>query len=93
MLCQTVRKGNECFLMKASGCSFFGGSCKPVIDKCEGCAKIITYNSENYCSSFPDPASRWQNGTCNMATHIKRDVEQIKKKINPLKASKKGIRS
>ncbi|MBN2706671.1 MAG: PxxKW family cysteine-rich protein [Deltaproteobacteria bacterium] len=93
MICQTVRKGNECFLMKSSGCSYMGGSCKSVIDKCEGCAKIISYNEQNYCSCFPDPDTRWQNGTCTMATHIKRDVEQIKKKINPLKASKKGIRS
>ena len=93
MICQTVRNGNECFLMKSNGCSFVGGSCKTVVESCEGCAKIVAYNDENYCSCFPDPSVKWQNGTCNMATHVKRDVEQIKKKINPLKASKKGIRS
>jgi len=92
MLCQTVRKGNECFLMKASGCSYEGGSCKAVIDKCDGCAKVTEYDGEKFCLCFPDPANQWSNGTCTMATHIKRDVEQIKKKINPLKASKKGIR-
>ncbi|NPA25049.1 MAG: hypothetical protein GXO34_04395 [Deltaproteobacteria bacterium] len=93
MICQTVRKGSECFLMKADGCSFIGGSCKPIIDKCEGCAKITEVDDAKYCICYPDPESRWFNGTCTMATHIKRDVEQIKKKINPLKASKKGIRS
>ena len=93
MICQTVRKGNECFLMKTSGCSFAGGSCKPIIDKCEGCAKICVVDGKSYCLCYPDPESRWFNETCTMATHIKRDVEQIKKKINPLKASKKGIRN
>ena len=93
MICQTIKKGNECFLMKANGCSFADGSCKPIIDKCEGCAKISVVDEKNYCICFPDPENRWSSGTCTMATHIKRDVEQIKKKINPLKASKKGIRS
>lgn len=93
MICQTIRKGNECFLMKANGCSFADGSCKPIIDKCEGCAKVTVVDEKTYCLTYPDPASRWLTGTCTMATHIKRDVEQIKKKINPLKASKKGIRS
>ena len=93
MICQTVRKGNECFLMKASGCSFADGSCKPIIKKCEGCGKVSVVDEKSYCLSYPDPESRWLTGTCTMATHIKRDVEQIKKKINPLKASKKGIRS
>ena len=93
MNCETVRKGNECFLMKASGCSFAGGSCKPIIDKCEGCAKITVVDEKSYCLCYPDPGNRWFSGVCTMATHIKRDVEQIKKKINPLKASKKGIRS
>ena len=79
--------------MKASGCSFPGGSCKPIIESCEGCGKITEVDGTKYCLSYPDPQSRWVAGTCNLATHIKRDVEQIKKKINPLKASKKGIRS
>ncbi|MCK5680163.1 PxxKW family cysteine-rich protein [bacterium] len=93
MICQTVKKGNDCFLMKSSGCSFADGSCNPIVDKCEGCAKITDFDDKKYCLSYPDPEIRWIAGTCNLATHIKRDVEQIKKKINPLKASKKGIRS
>jgi len=93
MICQTVKKGTDCFLMKASGCSFPGGSCKPITESCEGCGKITEVDGTKYCLSYPDPESRWVAGTCNLATHIKRDVEQIKKKINPLKASKKGIRS
>ncbi len=93
MICQTVKKGTDCFLMKANGCSFTGGSCKPIIEKCDGCNKITEVDNVKYCLSYPDPESRWIAGTCNLATHIKRDVEQIKKKINPLKASKKGIRS
>lgn len=93
MICQTVKKGIDCFLMKSDGCSFVGGSCKPIIEKCDGCKKVMDVDDKKYCLSYPDPESRWVSGTCNLATHIKRDVEQIKKKINPLKASKKGIRS
>jgi hypothetical protein len=79
--------------MKADGCCFIDGSCKPIVEQCDGCAKVTEVGDSKYCTCYPDPESRWFNGTCTMATHIKRDVEQIKKKINPLKASKKGIRS
>ncbi|MBN2642837.1 MAG: PxxKW family cysteine-rich protein [Victivallales bacterium] len=79
--------------MKSKGCSYMGGSCKPIVEQCAGCAKITEVEGVSYCLCFPEPESKWLNGTCTMATHVKRDVEQIKKKINPLKASKKGIRS
>ncbi len=90
MICTTVRKDSECFFMKKSGCTFNGGSCSPITEKCEGCNKIIEFSSKNYCSSVPGPDSKWRNGICNMASHVK--VEEVKKvqKLNPIKASKRG---
>ena len=90
MICQTVRKGHECFLMKSDGCSAKDGECYPIIDKCQGCAKVVDVEGQEYCLTYPYPEAKWQGGICVMATHVKRNVEEIKQKINPLKASKRG---
>jgi hypothetical protein len=92
MICETVRKGQECFLMKSSGCSYKDGKCYPVVEQCQGCARVVSVGDQQYCLSYPKPAAKWAGGTCVMATHVKRNVEEIKKKINPLKASKRGTR-
>ncbi len=89
MLCQTVKAGFECAFMSKKGCSFFNGSCQKIIDKCEGCGKIMEYESGKYCKVYPDPSSKWQNGRCPTATHIKLEIQETQK-INPLKASKRS---
>jgi len=91
MICQTVRKGHECFLMRSAGCSAKYGECYPIIDKCQGCAKVVDVEGQKYCLTYPYPEAKWQSGICVMATHVKRNVEEIKQKINPLKASKRGV--
>ncbi len=90
MLCTTVRKENECVFMKKKGCSYEGGSCLSIVEKCEGCKRITEFESEKYCLSAPDPYVKWKYGICNMATHVKVTVEKTKQKINPIKASKRG---
>lgn len=90
MVCQTVRLNQECTFMTKNGCGFFGGSCQPIIDKCENCGKIIEHESKKYCSVYPNPASKWLNGKCPMATHIKLELNENSQKINPLKASKRS---
>ena len=92
MLCTTVKEGFECVFMTKKGCSFNGGSCHPIIDKCEGCNRVIEYSSEKYCMMYPDPASKWVVGSCPSATHIKKDKSEEVQKINPLKASKRNNR-
>lgn len=76
--------------MAKSGCTFNGGTCHTVIEKCYGCEFIVGSNGSAYCKSFADPASKWLFGLCNMATHVERKSAQEEKKINPLKASKKA---
>jgi len=67
------------------------GSCHEIVEKCEGCGKIIMDTDKKYCSVYPDPASKWSMGGCRTATHIKKTVaEQAQQKINPLKASKRA---
>ena len=91
MVCQTVKKGIECFFMTQKGCQFNGGSCHPIIERCEGCQRIQDLSSGRYCLVFPDPSAKWRLGQCNMATHLSKDNNRKKnKKINPLKASKRG---
>lgn len=90
MLCQTVKTGFECAFMSKKGCGFFNGSCQKIIDKCEGCGKIMEYESGKYCKVYPDPSSKWQNGKCPTATHVKLEIQETTQKINPLKASKRA---
>lgn len=92
MLCTTVRNNIECPFMKKQGCSYEGGVCKPIVEKCEGCNRITEFSSEKYCLSAPEPDVKWKNGNCNLATHVVNVVVEKKQKINPIKASKRGSR-
>lgn len=89
MICTTVRKGDECVFMGSAGCTFNGGACNPIIEQCEGCQRIVECETGKFCTAAPDPAMKWKNGNCNLATHIKVVVETKKQKINPIKASKR----
>ena len=90
MVCVTLRQGHECIFMSNKGCQYNGGSCHTIVDQCDGCQRTQEYPTGRYCMSFPDPALKWKNGSCNMATHIKVDGAQGTKKLNPLKASKRS---
>lgn len=92
MVCQTIKAGTACVFMTKKGCGFNGGSCYQIIDKCEGCAKILEHPTGKYCMVYPDPASKWAVGGCSAATHLKKAIAGEDQKINPLKASKRGGR-
>ena len=89
MICSTVKEGEECVFMASTGCNYNGGSCKPVVEACEGCSRIKEYGNGRYCTAAPDPAVKWKNGNCNVATHIKVEAAGKKQKVNPIKASKR----
>lgn len=92
MICETIKRGVECVFMKKTGCSYNGGRCYPIVDKCEGCSRITEFPSGKYCSSFTEPVLKWLKGNCPMATHVKKVVEEPnQKKLNPLKASKRSM--
>ncbi len=88
MVCQTVKKGEECFFMQSQGCSYNGGSCYPIVEQCNGCNKIKDYTGSQYCTSYPQPENKWKGGKCNFATHVKHETRKDKV-VNALKASKR----
>ena len=93
MECQTIRPGTECFFWKKNGCSFSDGRCSEVVEKCEGCAHIISIGEQRLCKRYPSPAAKWLLGECNLATHFQREEKKEEAKmINPLKASKRMSR-
>ena len=92
MICSTSREGMECPFMTAKGCSYNGGICHEIVEKCDGCNRKAEYQAGWYCSACPDPVLKWKVGNCNMASHVSAADAQDKTKINPLKASKRGSR-
>lgn len=89
MDCATIKEGTYCAFMSATGCSFNGGQCYTVVEQCEGCANVKEYPTGKYCQTYGNPESKWVLGRCNFATHVKAE-KKAEKKINPLKASKRG---
>jgi len=62
-----------------------------IIDRCVGCKQVVKEGESDYCSSYTDPAWKWDLGQCNFATHIKREAKKAAF-INPLKAAKMRAR-
>ena len=60
---------------------------QPIVEKCIGCAKI----DGETCSAYLFPAAKWRAGNCPMATHLVTEVKE-KKKVNPIKHSKRSRR-
>ncbi len=89
MVCQTVKKGEECFFMTSKGCNYNGGSCYPVVEQCSGCEKVKDFSGTKYCLSYPQPELKWKKGACNFATHVERKAKAQEKVLNALKASKR----
>ncbi len=90
MQCQTVLPGTECSFWKKAGCTAEGGSCKVVVEQCEGCNRIVTGSIGQVCTSYPEPAAKWAAGLCNFATHKKIDIKSADVRVNPLKAAKRA---
>ncbi|MBW1903434.1 MAG: PxxKW family cysteine-rich protein [Deltaproteobacteria bacterium] len=89
MVCTTVKKDVECIFMTKKGCNFNGGTCHPVVEDCHGCSRASEFSSAWYCTACPEPSVKWKNGQCNLATHVAKETQSKKNKVNPLKASKR----
>jgi len=76
----------------AAGEIFRSGFFKPVIDKCDGCERIIEFETERYCRTYAEPTAKWKIGICNFATHVKPEIITAQVKVNPLKAAKRASR-
>lgn len=59
-------------------------------EKCEGCNKLVEIESGIFeCKTYPNPAAIWRRGGCALGSHIVK-VKEEKRKVNPLKASKRA---
>ncbi len=70
---------------------YTSGMFNPIIEKCDGCNRIIEAESAKYCKTYTSPEAKWRLGLCNFATHIKREITTTSVKINPIKASKRAM--
>ncbi len=70
--------------------NYSDGRFQPIIDKCEGCGRIVEQEEVLYCASYLYPATKWKLGFCNFATHAKPEINIITVRINPLKAAKRA---
>ncbi len=76
-----------------AGLTYKGVVLEPVVEKCEGCERIVSFEDEKFCPTSAQPARKWANGVCNFATHVRAEVDKAGKvKVNPLKASKRAAR-
>ena len=92
MHCTTIKEGKECPFMTAKGCSYNDGICHQIVEQCQGCNRGAEFSAGWFCTACPEPASKWKNGNCNLASHVSAATTSTKTKINPLKASKRGRR-
>lgn len=75
----------------ADGVAVNGFLISPCVEQCSGCERVRAFDDQEFCSSYPEPASKWQGGNCNFATHIKTEAA-AKAKVNPIKASKRAAK-
>ncbi len=71
--------------------NYASGLFNPIIEKCEGCERVVEVAAAKYCSAYTDPSAKWRLGICNFATHQKPETLVVKIKVNPLKASKRAM--
>ncbi len=89
MLCTTVKKDVECSFMADKGCTFNGGICHSIVEQCDSCAHIVSYEGAQFCKTYADPSTKWLLGKCNFATNVVKEGVKENKRINPLKESKR----
>ena len=75
---------------KDTASKYTSGQFQQVIDKCEGCERMVEIETAKYCSTYAMPEAKWRLGLCNFATHVKQEIAVSTLKINPLKASKRA---
>ena len=66
------------------------GQFQQIIDKCEGCERMVEVEAANSCSTYAMQEAKCRLGLCNFATHVKPEISVSTLKINPLKASKRA---
>lgn len=79
---------------------------QPIVEQCiaggKSCSKVdietpfttptmgCDDSLKHYCKTYAFPSAKWRIGNCNMADHLEIETKKDTKKVNPLKASKRG---
>jgi hypothetical protein len=79
-------------MQTSNAAKFSDGSFLPIVEKCEGCERIVEVDGNKFCDTYMNPAAKWRLGICNFATHAKPEVTIVKIRVNPLKAAKRASR-
>ncbi len=69
---------------------YSSGFFKPIIEKCEGCDRVVEAEGDKFCKTYTEPAAKWKLGFCNFASHAKPEIVVQQVRVNPLKASKRA---
>ncbi len=69
---------------------YSSGRFQTIIDKCEGCGRVVEAGADRFCRTYAFPVAKWRQGLCNFATHAKPEIVAAAAKVNPLKASKRA---
>lgn len=80
-------------MQKQAAFSYSEGKFQTIIDKCEGCERIVEENGSKYCQTYLYPEAKWRLGICNFATHQKPEIKVAKVRVNPLKAAKRASKA
>lgn len=75
-----------------AGLNYKGVIMETIVEKCEGCDRVVPFEDASYCTTYAQPALKWAKGKCNFATHTREVDKGAKTKVNPLKASKRAAR-
>jgi len=70
---------------------YTSGIFNPIVEKCDGCDRVIEVEAQKYCKTYSAPSAKWKLGICNFASHVKPEILTSKVKVNPLKASKRAM--
>jgi len=65
-----------------------------VVEQCLGCANETLHGDDpKTCRRYGMPRAQWSRGRCPMASHVGPLVlSEAGKKLNPIKASKRGVK-
>ena len=77
-------------MQKEAAMSYKERNFKPIIEKCDGCERIVEEEGSKYCQSYLKTDAKWRLGICNFATHAKPEINIVKIRVNPLKAAKRA---
>jgi hypothetical protein len=80
-------------MQKQAAVNYSDGGFQPIIEKCDGCGRVVEQGGVQFCSSYMYPEAKWKIGFCNFATHAKPEITVTTVRVNPLKAAKRASKN